>query len=202
MRPRPARASKNSPRTGLTTAESTGTPSSGKAKGDGPAVAALDETARAVDRIEYPDAARAQPAHVFEAFLRKPAIVRARSLLAAPRAGGRWLCPLPSPRCRRLSARGRWGGSGSSRQGPPPPARFREADRNLGRGHHRKSSCMAVEDPLTPALSPRGEGAGCDPHTLALRVIRGVPSPLGERDRVRGLSLTMRSESSEITIAL
>jgi glycine dehydrogenase subunit 2 len=45
-----------------------------------------------------------------------------------------------------------------------------------------ETSGVDFEAPLTPALSPRGEGVGCgDGHS-------GVPSPLGERDRVRGSS--------------
>src|SRR5208337_5318324 len=52
----------------------------GKAKGNGPAIAAVEKIARAIDGIENPDAARGKPALVFEALLRKPAVVRARIL--------------------------------------------------------------------------------------------------------------------------
>jgi hypothetical protein len=41
------------------------------------------------------------------------------------------------------------------------------------------------KDPLTPTLSPRGEGEGSG----LLREVEGysgVPSPLGEKDRMRG----------------
>jgi NADH dehydrogenase [ubiquinone] 1 alpha subcomplex assembly factor 7 len=42
-----------------------------------------------------------------------------------------------------------------------------------------------VKDPLTPALSPRGEGAGCGPLP-GVEHRSSVPSPLGEKDRMRG----------------
>jgi adenosylcobyric acid synthase len=42
-----------------------------------------------------------------------------------------------------------------------------------------------AEDPLTPALSPRGEGAGCGPSS-EVEAVSGVPFPLGEKDRMRG----------------
>jgi coenzyme F420-reducing hydrogenase alpha subunit len=49
------------------------------------------------------------------------------------------------------------------------------------------ASLNGSEAPLTPTLSPRGEGAGCG---LVSKVEANscVPSPLGERDRVRGSS--------------
>src|SRR5579864_5310249 len=43
------------------------------------------------------------------------------------------------------------------------------------------------KDPLTPALSPRGEGVGCGPGP-SVEDVSGVPSPLGEKDRMRGSS--------------
>jgi very-short-patch-repair endonuclease len=42
-----------------------------------------------------------------------------------------------------------------------------------------------LQDPLTPTLSPRGEGAGCGALIEEERN-SGVLSPLGERDRARG----------------
>ena len=41
------------------------------------------------------------------------------------------------------------------------------------------------EDPLAPALSPRGEGVGCC-LVASVEANSGVPSPLGEKDRMRG----------------
>ncbi len=46
---------------------------------------------------------------------------------------------------------------------------------------------LGIEFPLTPALSPGGEGAGCGP----IPKVEGnssVPSPFGEKDRMRGPS--------------
>ena len=40
-------------------------------------------------------------------------------------------------------------------------------------------AAVVCQDPITPALSPGGEG-------VALRLVTGVPSPLGEKDRMRG----------------
>ncbi len=71
--------------------------------------------------------------------------------------------------------------------------RFCIPSRNLTLKHRSGISkpperfALARQDPLTPALSPRGEGAGCGPSSRE-EVHSGVPSPLGERDRVRGSS--------------
>jgi ATP-dependent helicase HrpB len=63
-----------------------------------------------------------------------------------------------------------------------------------------------AEDPLTPTLSPRGEGVG---RSLSSRregvegaaANSGVPSPLGERDRVRGASPSRRETNDDMTLA-
>jgi hypothetical protein len=44
---------------------------------------------------------------------------------------------------------------------------------------------LGIKSPLTPTLSPRGEGVGCGPSPKA-EGNSGVPSPLGEKDRMRG----------------
>jgi hypothetical protein len=43
-----------------------------------------------------------------------------------------------------------------------------------------------VKTPLTPALSPRGEGAITATVFQSAEVSSRVPSPLGEKDRMRG----------------
>ncbi|MGO9484684.1 MAG: DNA mismatch repair protein MutS [Rhodomicrobium sp.] len=50
------------------------------------------------------------------------------------------------------------------------------------------------EDPLTPALSPRGEGVGCG-LSLRREDNSSVLSPLGERDRVRGSSTSAQKDA-------
>jgi len=45
---------------------------------------------------------------------------------------------------------------------------------------------QAAIDPLTPALSPRGEGEGAAALSKGEEGISSVLSPLGERDKVRG----------------
>jgi nitrogenase molybdenum-cofactor synthesis protein NifE len=65
----------------------------------------------------------------------------------------------------------------------------------------RADTDEAGKDPLTPALSPRGEGAGCGSRAT-LEGSSGVPSPLGERDRVRGSSPDcIAGETAELPIA-
>src|SRR5208337_2829682 len=54
-----------------------------------------------------------------------------------------------------------------------------------------ETSGVDFEDPLTPTLSPRGEGVGCGPLNEG-RVCSGVLSPLGERAGVRGDSFANR----------
>ncbi len=49
-----------------------------------------------------------------------------------------------------------------------------------------ETSGVDFEDPLTPALSPRGEGEEAESLSLRGEGFSGVLSPLGERDRVRG----------------
>ena len=49
----------------------------------------------------------------------------------------------------------------------------------------KREFALMPEVPLTPALSPRGEGAGCGPIPK-VEGNSGVLSPLGKRDRVRG----------------
>ena len=67
-------------------------------------------------------------------------------------------------------------------------------------GVRQEPGKKAQEDPLTPALSPRGEGVGCglssreEDHS-------GVPSPLGERDRVRGSSSAPSVVREDMSIA-
>ena len=61
-----------------------------------------------------------------------------------------------------------------------------------------ETSGVDFEDPLTPTLSPRGEGAGCG-LVSEVEDNSGVPSPLGERDRVRGSFLENRLSGLERT---
>ena len=73
--------------------------------------------------------------------------------------------------------------------------------RKLAAGWVRMASAARVrqepgqEGPLTPALSPRGEGVGYG-FSSGEEDYSGVPSPLGARDRVRGPS-SGRSETRE-----
>ncbi len=84
--------------------------------------------------------------------------------------------------------------------------------RRLAAGWARMASAGGTEEaPLTLSLSPRGEGAGCgllsegggEGCDLSPRKEdrSGVPSPLGERGRVRGSSPSRRETCEDLSIA-